>query len=556
MHKLFFCNGHPRIRSVFCALFVVSFVCFIPDLYNGLLIWDDVTSILNNTHIHTFSLEMLRWAFFDFYIVTWFPLTWISLALDYAVWGTNPVGYHLTNNILHALNSGLTFLLFFELLKNRLIANASTNDVRPVILRSSHYFYCSIVAALFFSLHPLRVESVAWASERKDVLSLFFGLLAVLAYLRHTQAERALPSTHQTVFFSSSVQYWQAFTLFCLSLLSKPMMVTLPFVLLLLDWYPLARFKAVPIKNLLIEKAPWLICSVIVSVITTLSQKPLILSHAQTSIFARTLNAFKSLCMYVWFTVWPVNLSTFYLHPGNTVTISFEYILPLIFFISVTGVCCFYVKKCPVLLTAWLIYLITLIPVLGFVQTGAQAMAARYTYLPGLPLSMLFALSITALYVRFYQSQPARVAIITSVLFVLFFNYYHTVRQISFWKDDVALWTRAIELQTGAVGRSYFQRAAGYAAKGDYHNALADMNRAVEIASAKQYKDMHTIYVERARILRQAGDFEAAIADYDRCLVTDTSSMRSMYFQERGMLYKQLGNLDRAKEDFKNAGLE
>lgn len=548
------CNrGKVHVLLAFVVVTVLTFLCFAPDLNNELLIWDDAIAIVNNDNIKSLSFEMVRGAFFDFYVVTWFPLTYISLAVDYALWGLNPVGYHLTNNILHALNAGLFFLFCLELFKNyrdrrRVSANTSTR------FTSKHAFYTSILAALLFAIHPLRVESVAWAAERKDVLGLFFGISSMLAYLKHCRVGAAWQRDGRQNHFVSSVYYWVSLVLFCLSLLSKPLMVTLPIVLLMLDYFPLNRFGITSLTSIVFEKIPMSICAVAVSYITMLSQRPLVLSHAWTSMTSRVLNAFKSILEYLWLTVWPVNMSTFYLHPGNITQIGFEYVFPVVFFMVITVACFMAVKKWPVFLLVWLSYLITLLPALGLIQFGAFAMAPRFTYLPSFPISILLALGITALAVKYSQIRFCRFTVIATLVVILFFNCYQTIRQISFWKDDVTLWSRVIDLQPHTVGRAYFQRSFGYAAKGDLQKALSDMDEAITIALSKNYKEMHTLYVERARLQKRAGHYEEAIADYSRCLLSDGSAMRSIYYYERGMTYRELGQVDLAERDFKMAG--
>lgn len=538
-----------QVRIALVATIVLTFVCFTPSLNNELLIWDDHSYIVKNINIQRFTLDTFAWAFTDFFHNSWFPLTWISLALDYAIWGLNPAGYHLTNIIIHALNAGLFFLLSLELLKKYL----EVRVCESWLLKANRLIFSALLATLFFSLHPLRVESVAWAAERKDVLSLFFGIPAFLAYLRYTKFVESNPGSQAKINlrFLSSPHYWLMMTAFCLSLLSKPMLVTLPVVLIILDWFPLKRFDTIKSLNLLLEKVPILVCSVIVSVITTNSQGQNISSHADITNFSKILIAFKSVVHYLWLTLWPLNINPLYLHPGNINTLTAEYVLSALVFLFILVFCLILVKRFPVFTAVWLIYLITLLPVLGIVQVGPQAMAARYTYLPSLPISLLASLGVTAIFNRVSLVKSTKIAMISGIFFLMLLYCYGTVRQITYWKDDVTLWTRSIELQTHPVGRAFFQRSAGYELKGDLVNALADVNQAAAIAISKGYRQMHTIYNARARILAGLGDFEGAIADYSRCLETDTYPItRSMHYMGRGLIYQKLGRNDLASKDF------
>ena len=516
---------------------ITVFICFLPDLKNELLIWDDSGYVTDNVQIRSFSFATVSWAFTTFYCNYWAPLTWVSYMIDYAIWGLNPAGYHLTNNILHAVNAGLVMLVVKELLQRyRATAHHST------LLNDRNILYGSVIAALFFGVHPLRVESVAWAAERKDVLSFFFAMPAVLAYVAYTREEAGR--------FATSRNYWVAMLFYSLSLCSKAMFVTLPFVLLLFDWFPLQRFQKVSFRQLIIEKLPMLVLAVGVSVLTSLSQTAEMISLDNSSMLSRILNAFKSFMMYFWLTLMPFDISPFYLHQGNITEIGIEYVIAVIFFVAVTGISLFVMKRYPVVLTAWLFYLITLVPVIGISAVGPTAMAARFSYLPGLSLAILFALAVLWCRERTKGGKVAQALLFAVVGFVMVTFCLVTVKHIGFWKDDVALWTRAIDLKPNFSGRMYFQRGAGYAMKGDHKKALLDYSRAAEIAVAKGYRAMHTIYVERARSYREIGDFTSAIDDYTRCLESDTSQQRSIYLLERGNIYKLLGNIELANKDF------
>jgi len=543
-----------NIRTVKLAAFIiivlVIFLCFAPDLRNGFVYtWDDAGYIAENAHIKSLSLETLSWAFFGVYANYWAPLTWLSLALDHAFWGLNPLGYHLTNNILHALNAGLFFLLVLQLLQ-RYVTVHHTEDKRTFLYSFNHAFYCSLLAALFFAIHPLRVESVAWATERKDVLSLFFGIPAVMAYIKYTESDEKHPGALSFVF---SRHYWFAVALFCLSLLSKSTLVTLPLVLLVLDWFPLDRVRRTNRKAILLEKVVFMLIAGATAAIIFTAHQAVTMPFTESDILSRVLIAFKSVMHYLWFTIWPINLSPFYLHPGNIDFLSLEYAVPVLFFLIVTVYSAMLVKRKPVLLAVWLIYLITLVPLLGFAQVSNTIMSDRFTYIPSMPISILVALAINHLVTRLSDSRVKVVALLAAVTFLLISNAYLTVRQLSFWKDDVALWSRAIDVNPHFSGRTYFMRATSYMMKGEYEKALIDMDEAIAIAEQKKRSQMHDLYLERARILAHLGTYDRAIEDYTKALQSDFSTNRSLYYRERGQLYKELGKPSLADEDFLSA---
>ena len=536
-------------RGAFLAVFMVSFLLFLPALKNSLLDWDDAGYILENTHIHSLSIDTIRWAFGDFYLNYWAPLTWLSLALDYSLWGVNPVGYHLVNNTLHAFSAGIFFLICRELLQS--YRADLSGDPSSALYSERSVLFCALLAAVIFAIHPLRVESVAWATERKDALSLFFGLPAALFYLRHAR----VVEPGQNSRWSLSGFYLLSLVFFALSLLSKSLVITLPAVLLVLDWFPLRRWKSVGIPALLLEKIPFFLLAGAVATITMKAQVNAIASFDQINLFTRILNAFKSIAAYMQLTVWPFGLSPFYVHPYSIPAMTFEYIVAILLFVAITFLCLLMLKRLPIFMAIWLIYLITLLPFLGFTQVGAQAMAGRFTYLAGLPLALLFSLGITSVYARLSGSRPATTALGVVVVLLLSVYGFLTVREISFWKDDVTLWSRVIDLNPHSSGRAYFQRSNAYRIRRDYQSSLLDINEAFAIAVQKKYNAMHDLYGARAGILSAMGNFSGAIEDYTKALVTATDVTRSMILSERGTLYKKMGKDELADEDFRASGL-
>jgi len=536
------------IRKWPCFWFVsiAVFICFAPDLNNNLLNWDDAGYILDNSRIHTVSFETVRWAFSEFYLNYWAPLTWLSLAVDYAIWGTNPVGYHLVNNALHALSAGTAMLICHTLFSA--YRDVSAHD-RPLKLSVETSLVCSVVTALFFAIHPLRVESVAWATERKDVLSLFFGLPAVLFYLRHVQAT----GSHLPRVRTASLNYWLSLFFFTLSLLSKSLMITVPVVLLVLDWFPLKRFKSATVLAVILEKIPFFVLSGCAALLTMKAQAKAIASSAHIDLFTRTLNAFKSVMAYLKLTVWPFELSPFYVHPVAIQSVTLAYALPVALVMAITLWCAVSLKRQPIYMAVWLTYLITLFPFLGFTQVGAQAMAGRFTYFSGFPLAVLFGVGVMAMYCKVEGARPKVAVLGAAVALILCVSAYVTVREISFWKDDVTLWTRVIALSPN-TGRAYFQRGHAYWVMRDFSRALPDIDTALVIAEQKKYDAMHDIYLLRARVLFGMGEPARAIDDYTRALRTATGETRTIILYERGLAYEKLPPANPAHDDFEMSG--
>lgn len=505
-----------------CLVTVLVFICFIPDLKNGLLDWDDAGYILENTVIKELSAESVSRMFTGFYCNYWAPLTWLSLAVDYAVWGFNPVGYHLTNNALHAINCGLFFLIAFDLLQRY-----SPVHLFPDRSLRERLLLCSLLAALLFGIHPLRVESVAWITERKDVLSMFFGLGAILAYLKYSRE----PGSAAQPFYRSP-RYWLMLALYLLSLLSKAMLITLPFVLLVLDWFPLRRLLTrSSMKAVILEKLPLLVIAVPASLVTMQAMAVSSKTFAEISLITRILTAFKAIFTYLRLMLAPFDISPVYFHPVS-VRINLEYALAILMVVAISAGCLAVAGRRPVLLASWLIFLLPLLPVLGLTQNGPQELAPRFTYFPAMALSLLAALGIMWLFDRFSGSTAGKAIVWIGVGGLMAGYAALTIRDIGFWRDDVALWSRVIELQPHRFGRPYSQRAFILNRQGKYQQALADINEALGIAERKQYAAVHEIYAQRARTKKNLQDFRGAAADFNKAMELSSEPKRGMYAAE------------------------
>lgn len=365
-----------------------------------------VTSGLNWTNI--------KWAFTHFHSANWHPLTWISHQLDVTIFGPKAGGHHATNVIFHLINSILAFVVF---------------------QKYTDSFSKSAIIAALFAVHPMHVESVAWISERKDVLSTMFWFLTMWTYFAYVKKGENKNFYILTLLF------------FILGLLSKPMLVTLPFVLLLLDYGFLERLKTTAdLKKLIVEKIPFFALSAVSSYITILAQKNwgAIQSLEMLPFQTRFFNAFVSYAKYIVSFFYPVKLSVWY--PYNENLSSFEITASVILLISISALCVWQFEKRKYLLTGWLWFLGTLIPVIGLVQVGNQPIADRYTYIPyfGLFLMLVFGLKDLFDHLKI----EAKVFYVIWAIAILIFSVIAN-RQTSHWKNDATLYKHSLSVTTG-----------------------------------------------------------------------------------------------------------
>jgi tetratricopeptide (TPR) repeat protein len=372
---------HSARRAVWISVLLGAFTLFLywPVRHYEFVNYDDPVYVVENRMIQQgWTIESLNWAFTKTYSSNWHPLTWLSHALDWSLYGRRAGGHHVTSMLFHAANTLLMFWVW------RLLTGT--------LWRSA------LVAALF-AWHPLHVESVAWVSERKDVLSTFFGLLALWGYGRHALKTgiryQSLEHPRSMFGFLTSNFYWLTLLFFALGLMSKPMLVTLPFVLLLLDYWPLQRFSLGPYRNfqdlrvIILEKIPFLILSAASSVMTFWAQQQggAMVPLERMSLGVRIGNALVSYPRYLGKIFWPRNMVAFYPHPG-----ALPVLLVLgaaLFLIVASGVVVWQRRRRPYLAVGWFWFFGTLVPVIGVVQVGAQAMADRYTYLPSIGIFVM-----------------------------------------------------------------------------------------------------------------------------------------------------------------------
>src|SRR5438132_1663694 len=362
------------LAPLLVALFTLT--AFLPTLQNQ-FVWDDDKNFLDNPRYRGLGWAHLRWMFTAFHQGHYIPLTWVTFGMDHLLWGMKPVGYHLTNLLLHAANA----VLFFSLVRRILTLALPSAAERDHALAVSAGF-----AALVFAIHPLRVESVAWVTERRDVLSGLFYLLTILEYLRACEPEKR-----------GHWWYWLSVVTFVCALLSKSMAASLPVVLLILDVYPLRRLGGAigwwsePARRVYVEKIPFVLLAAAASAIAFMAQfsAQTAASLAQLSVLGRLAVSAYGLSFYLGKLVVPVNLSPLYelpptVHPG-----ALPFILSYGLVLAITALVLVLRRRVPGLLATWLAYIVVLLPVLGIFQIGLQIAADRYTYLAGLGWAIL-----------------------------------------------------------------------------------------------------------------------------------------------------------------------
>ena len=522
------CKIQPRkVIALYLLLFGLVVWVFLPSLHGDFIAFDDFFYVTGNTHINL-TLANVAWAFCHGQDANWHPLTLWSLMLDHQLYGLKPWGFHLTNVLLHAANTALVFLVF------RRMTGAT---------------WRSLMMAALFGLHPLRVESVTWISERKDVLSALFWMLTLWAYVRYAQGrsrvenressagEGRLPLDPRPAGAAkqsddgSIFDYSLALVFFALGLMSKPMLVTLPCVFLLLDYWPLARWQRKSLRGLLVEKAPFFLLSAIVSVVTYVAQRNAGMMSVSIglslSFGARLENAMVSYVRYLGKLFWPVDLCALYPHPGywpaQKILLAGLLVLGLSVLVFITR------RRHPYLLTGWLWYLGTLVPAIGLVQVGVQSMADRYTYIPSLGILMVFVWGTCQMTRGWhYQSLGLGAAggMLALVCIVL------TRHQMGYWKNGVSVWRHAVSVTENNFG-AHNCLGCTWFTQGRWDEAIREFQEVVRLKPgfAEAYNSLGRSFSASKRLDEAIACYQKAVEiqpDY----VTAHNSLASLLLQK------------------------
>jgi Tfp pilus assembly protein PilF len=491
--------------------------------------FDDADYVGDNLYVNQgLTGSSVAWAFSGFHFANWIPLTWLSLMLDASLFGRSPEANHVTNVILHVANVLLVFATF---------AKATGNAPRS-----------AFVAALF-AVHPLHVESVAWISERKDVLSMFFGLLALYSYVGYASGRRLMLLV-------------VAWLMFACSLMAKQTFVTLPFLFLLLDYWPLARFtgedvaatdgvdraangeprvQARRIGRLVLEKIPFLALSAVFCLVAMKAQASGGAIPEWISLTMRLSNAVLVYGLYLWKALWPSRLAPFYPLPTagpNVIGVG----LSLAALAAITGFAIVNIRKRPYVITGWLWYLGTLVPVIGIVQIGRQQMADRYTYLPLLGIYFAVTWLVPSLIPE--AAVRRRILPIAAVVAIVGYAVMGFV-QCSYWHDGVTLFRRAL-----AVTEDNPTTRRGLGSALFREERFQEARPHLEHAAKLDPNDAHAHY-SLGRVLDAVGHPQEAFAEYQRAIALDEAYPDAQ--NDVGLSLVLQGKLAEAEQHFKRA---
>jgi Tfp pilus assembly protein PilF len=514
----------PAKRNVILCLLLVAatLALYNPVNRHPFVNYDDDRYVIDNLHVHHgVNWDTITWAFTAKEQGNWHPLTWMSHALDYQLFRQNPAGHHFTSLLIHAGNAVLLFLLLMY----------ATRRLGP-----------SLLVAALFALHPINVESVAWVAERKNVLSTFFFFAALTAYCWYARK----PGWRRYLTFAG---------LFALGLMSKPMVITLPFVLLLLDYWPLGRTKGSPAgattitplswSRLLLEKLPLLALSAASAMITMQAQQAggAMRSTAQFSLTVRLENAVVAYATYLWNTIWPSHLAPLYPHPGDSLA-AWQVGISALVLLAITGAVLKSGSK-RYLLTGWLWFLGTLVPVIGLVQVGDQAMADRYAYIPLIGVFVMIAWGAADLADTRRIALSSRVMAASCVLLALSFA---THRQLGYWSSNSDLWTHALAVtDRNFIAQDNLGGALLLLGKPD--EAYAHFQAAAQInpLDPMSHSNLGTYLQER-------GHFAEAIGQHNRAIsLTSDAGLLAATYANLGAAYRKLEEDEKARASFDQA---
>jgi len=538
--------SRPRFIGLLLAL--ITLLAYWPVTQDNFVVYDDGEYVTDNSMVlNGLTWAGIKWAFTTGHASNWHPLTWLSHMTDCELFGPDPGAHHFVNVLFHIANTMLLFAL---------------------LIRLTEKLWPSAFVAALFAWHPLHVESVAWISERKDVLSTFFALLTLLAYTRHAQEQSRVESRESKARASvpaldtrrSSFDYALALIFFALGLMAKPMLVTLPFVMLLLDYWPLGRMpdfgfrisesktatgpasQLSTFSRLLFEKWPFFFLAAVSCVVTYLAQRrgEAVMTIQQLSLGLRMENALISYERYLAKAVWPVDLAVFY---PLTIHLSW-YKAMAATAVGLLGGTTWLVwrirRPCPYLLVGWLWFLGTLVPVIGLVQVGSAAMADRYTYFPLIGVFIAVAFGFRDLAGRF---KFPKAAVAAAAVLILATCLVLTEKQVRYWYDSESLFAHTLAITQD-----------NYNARIDYGVALEQKGRLEEAIA--QYEEAERLSPENSQahydtgnVLLKMGRLPEALSEQQQAV--QISPQKPLMHNCLGIVFTELGRFDEAEKEFK-----
>jgi Flp pilus assembly protein TadD len=551
------------------ALAVVTFVVFLPALWNGFVEWDDQVNLYENPEYRGLTWPQIRWMFTSVLMGHWIPLTWLTFGLDYVLWEMRPFGYHLTSLVIFAANASA-----FYLVARRLMRRATSFGEGALRLSA-------VIATLFFALHPLRAESVGWATERRDVLSGLFFLLTVLMYLK---AQDQSGTRRRWVLASSVGTY-------ILALVSKASVMVLPPALVVLDVYPLRRlgghwrdWVGSEARAVWLEKIPFAVLGVAGAAVTYYAQNAnlFITPLERYPLTARPAMVFYSLWFYLEKTVMPRGLSPLYELPAQVSLLDPQFLFPALGVTAITTTVVLLRQRWPAGLAVWVYYAIALGPVIGIVHSGHQLTNDRYSYLPGMGFALLVGAAAGAV-VRAGAAGVLRPPLVKAVLGLLVVWLgglaYLSTQQVQIWRDTESLWRYALEADPdcaichGNLGVNILHQGYHQLAKAEF-----DRVKALRPDNKKVHLHIGYMYATLGEFSQAVDHFSQYVARYPNdvdglnnlgaALVNDRRPREALEPLQRalqikpkyplsrvslGYAYLDLGDRDRAKSLFREA---
>lgn len=512
-------NTSTSFKNIFSLILLtgiialITYISFIPSLSNNFTNWDDDTYVINNSNIKNVSIENVRKIFTSTYLGNYQPLTLLAYMAEYQFFQLKPAGYHSVSLLIHILNSLLVFFLIYYLLKNRFIG---------------------LLISVLFAIHPLRVESVAWIAEQKDVLCAFFYFLTLIIYMQYTRTKKKL-------------HFFFSFISFIASLLFKPMSITLPFIILLFDSLTYKEIN----KKILLSKIPFFAISVLFSIIAlftqinfgTHSESPFAFYDIQ--MIDRICTPFYGIVFYLFKTAIPFSLSAFYPYPAESNNVSLLlYFSPII--VILISVLFFRFRNIPRAIKFGLVFFfVTLLPVLQIVPIGNTIVAERYTYIPSIGIFFIFSIFCNYLFnLQNRYKYFLKTAVLLFVLLIIIASAFATYNRCKVWKNSETLWSDVIK--QFPIASAYNSRGVAYGINGDIKKAIVDFDSSISIKPS-----FAVAFNNRGLIYNKIGENENAIKDFTQAISLSPAS--AINYINRGFVYKATGDYNHALSDYSEA---
>lgn len=480
--------------------------------------YDDDRYVTENAHVRQgLTGETIAWALASLEVANWHPLTWMSHALDYSLFRMNPAGHHFTSIAIHVANVTLLYLL---------------------LIWATGRFGPSLFVAAMFAVHPINVESVAWIAERKNVLCTFFFFLALWAYGWYARKP-------------DWKRYLAVMLLFVAALASKPMVITFPFVLLLLDYWPLNRVaegkqgnaQKLSWSRLIIEKLPLLALSAADALITMKAQQSSgAVRTAEFSFGVRLANAVYAYAMYLWKMLWPARLAPLYPHPGDSLAL-WQVLLAAVVLIGISAIV-WKLRSRRYLPVGWLWFLGTLVPVIGLVQVGEAAMADRYAYIPLIGIFVMIAFGVAEL----VESRKLKVPSVACAVIVLVALAFATYRQIGCWQSNIELWSHTLDVtRNNFVAEDNLGGALILAGREDEAHAHFEAAAAINPRDPMSRSNLGTYFQTHHQLQEAVEQYQAAIS------LTSDAGLLAQTYANMGSAERALGDDEAARKNFDQA---